>query len=41
MDRERTLLIIALALAITAAVLDLQQRCIPNRLTYPGIVLVH
>jgi prepilin peptidase CpaA len=39
MDRERTLLIIALALAITAAVLDFRQRRIPNWLTYPGIVL--
>ena len=39
MDREVTLLFIALALAITAAVLDVQQHRIPNWLTYPGIVL--
>jgi len=39
MDRDSILLFIALALAITAAVLDVQQRRIPNWLTYPGIGL--
>jgi prepilin peptidase CpaA len=38
MDRDIALLIIALALAITAAVFDVQQHRIPNWLTYPGIV---
>src|ERR1019366_9053652 len=39
MHRDIALLIIALALAITAAVFDVQQHRIPNWLTYPGIVL--
>jgi prepilin peptidase CpaA len=39
MDRDISLLIIALALAIIAAVFDVQQHRIPNWLTYPGIVL--
>ena len=39
MHRDIALLIIALALAITAAVFDVQQRRIPNWLTYPGIVV--
>jgi len=34
-----SLLFIALALAITAAVVDVQQHRIPNWLTYPGIGL--
>ena len=38
MDRDIVLLIIALALSITAAVFDVQQHRIPNWLTYPGIV---
>src|ERR1700759_1380323 len=38
MGRDSILLFIALALAITSAVFDVQQRRIPNRLTYPGIV---
>jgi prepilin peptidase CpaA len=37
--RDVALLLIALALAIIAAVFDVRQRRIPNRLTYPGIVL--
>ncbi len=37
MDRDSTLLFIALVLAITAAVWDIKQRRIPNWLTYPGI----
>jgi len=39
MDRNSALLLIALALATAAAVLDLQQQRIPNWLTYPGIGL--
>ena len=39
MHRDIALLIIALALAITAAVFDVQQHRIPNWLTYPGIAL--
>jgi prepilin peptidase CpaA len=39
MNPDILLLLIALALAITAAVFDVQQHRIPNRLTYPGIVL--
>ena len=39
MGRESILLLIALAMAITAAVWDIKQRRIPNWLTYPGIVL--
>jgi prepilin peptidase CpaA len=39
MDRELTLHLIALALAISGAVLDVQERRIPNWLTYPGIGL--
>ena len=39
MHRDIALLIIALAMAITAAVFDVQQHRIPNWLTYPGIVL--
>ena len=39
MDVDRTLLFIALALAITAAVFDVRQHRIPNWLTYPGMVL--
>ena len=38
MARDSFLLFIALALAITSAIFDVQQRRIPNRLTYPGIV---
>lgn len=38
MGRDSILLFIALALAITAAIFDVQQRRIPNWLTYPGIV---
>ncbi len=38
MDRDIALLIVALALAITAAVFDVQQHRIPNWLTYPGMV---
>jgi prepilin peptidase CpaA len=39
MNRDVALLLIALALAVIAAVFDVRQRRIPNRLTYPGIVL--
>jgi prepilin peptidase CpaA len=39
MHRDIALLIVALAMAITAAVFDVQQHRIPNWLTYPGIVL--
>jgi|SRR5271157_5382488 len=39
MDWNLNLLFIALALAVTAAVMDVQHHRIPNRLTYPGIVL--
>jgi prepilin peptidase CpaA len=39
MDRDSILLFNALALAIIAAIFDVQQRRIPNRLTYPGIAL--
>ena len=39
MGRDSTLLFIALAVAITAAVWDIKQRRIPNWLTYPGIGL--
>ena len=39
MNRDVALLLIALALAITAAVFDVRQHRIPNWLTYPGIVL--
>ena len=39
MHRDIALLIVALALAITAAVFDVLQHRIPNWLTYPGIVL--
>jgi prepilin peptidase CpaA len=39
MDVDRTLLLIALALAITAAIFDVREHRIPNWLTYPGIVL--
>jgi prepilin peptidase CpaA len=39
MYRDVILLFIALALAIAAAVVDVQQHRIPNRLTYPAIVL--
>jgi len=39
MNRDIALLLIALALAITAAIFDVQQHRIPNRLTYTGIVL--
>ena len=38
MGRDPILLFIALALAITAAIFDVQQRRIPNWLTYPGII---
>jgi len=38
MSRELSLLFLALALAISAAVFDVQQRRIPNRLTYPAMV---
>ncbi|MFI5116668.1 MAG: prepilin peptidase [Terriglobales bacterium] len=39
MHRDIALLIVALALAITAAVFDVRQHRIPNWLTYPGIAL--
>lgn len=39
MNRESILLCVALALAVFAAVLDLQQHRIPNWLTYPGILV--
>jgi prepilin peptidase CpaA len=39
MSRDSTLLLIALALAIAAAVFDVREHRIPNWLTYPGIVL--
>ena len=39
MDRDSYLLLVALLLAVTAAILDLQRHRIPNWLTYPGIVL--
>lgn len=39
MDRESYLLLVALALAVAAATIDVQQHRIPNRLTYPGIAL--
>ena len=39
MDRDSLLLLVALLLAVTAAILDLQRYRIPNWLTYPGIVL--
>jgi len=39
MNRDLTVLSIALALATTAAVVDVQKHRIPNWLTYPGIVL--
>jgi prepilin peptidase CpaA len=38
MGRDSILLFIALALAITAAIFDVQQRRIPNWLTYPGMI---
>src|SRR5271157_2795247 len=39
MDRSSFLLLIAVLLAVTAAILDLRQHRIPNWLSYPGIVL--
>jgi prepilin peptidase CpaA len=39
MDRNLSLLFIALALAIAAAIIDVQQHRVPNWLTYPGIGL--
>ncbi len=39
MNRDAFLLLVALAMAAIAAVLDLQQHRIPNWLTYPGILL--
>jgi prepilin peptidase CpaA len=39
MNRDSLLLCVALALAVIAAILDLQRHRIPNWLTYPGIVL--
>jgi len=39
MDRASFLLLAALLLALTGAVIDLRQRRIPNWLTYPGVVL--
>jgi prepilin peptidase CpaA len=39
MDRDLLLLLTALALAIIAAISDVQHHRIPNRLTYPGIAL--
>ncbi len=39
MNRESFLLLAALCLAVAAAIIDVQQHRIPNRLTYPGIVL--
>ena len=39
MDRDSILLLTALVLAIIAAISDVQHHRIPNRLTYPGIVL--
>jgi prepilin peptidase CpaA len=38
MNRDSILLCVALVLAVLAAALDLQQRRIPNWLTYPGIL---
>ena len=39
MNWELFLLFDALALAVAAAVMDVQQHCIPNWLTYPGMAL--
>jgi prepilin signal peptidase PulO-like enzyme (type II secretory pathway) len=39
MNPDLVLLSTALALAITAAAIDVEQRRIPNWLTYPGIIL--
>jgi Flp pilus assembly protein protease CpaA len=39
MNRESFLLLAALFLAVAAAIIDVQQHRIPNRLTYPGIAL--
>jgi prepilin peptidase CpaA len=39
MNRESYLLVIALLLAVAAAIIDVQQHRIPNRLTYSGIVI--
>lgn len=39
MVRDYILLFLALVLAITAAIFDVQQRRIPNRLTYPAMVI--
>jgi len=39
MDRESFLLLVALAITVVAATIDLRQHRIPNWLTYPGIVL--
>jgi|HubBroStandDraft_5_1064220.scaffolds.fasta_scaffold532366_1 prepilin peptidase CpaA len=38
MNRDSILLLLALLLAIAAAIIDVQQHRIPNRLTYPGII---
>ena len=39
MNRESYLLAIALVLAVAAAIIDVQQHRIPNRLTYSGIAI--
>jgi len=39
MSRDSCLLVIALVVALIAAVFDLRQHRIPNRLTYPSIIL--
>ena len=38
MNRDSILLLLAVLLAIAAAIIDVQQHRIPNRLTYPGII---
>jgi prepilin peptidase CpaA len=38
MNRDSILLLLALFLAVVAAIIDVQQHRIPNRLTYPGII---
>jgi prepilin peptidase CpaA len=38
MNRDSILLLLALLLAVAAAIIDVQQHRIPNRLTYPGII---
>ena len=39
MDRDSSLLLVALAITVVAATIDLRQHRIPNWLTYPGMVL--